>query len=65
MRHSQKKKHVRKKIVLCGRNKVYSFPERCDMNSKNEGCQGILYNEATKPLSRAKTAEELHMKTEY
>lgn len=44
---------------------VYSFPERCDINSENEECQGILYNEATKLLSRAATAEELHMKTEY
>lgn len=52
-----------KKIVW--KKRVYSFPERYDMNSKNEECQGTLHNEATKPLSRAKTAGELHMKTEY
>lgn len=54
-----------KKIALCGKKTVYSFPEGYDMNSKNEKCQGTVYNEATKPLSRAKTAEELHVKTEY
>lgn len=44
---------------------VYSFPERCDMNSENEECHGILHNEATKLLSRPATAKELYMKTEY
>lgn len=34
---------------------VYSFPERCDMNSENGEHQGIVHNEATKLLSGTAT----------
>lgn len=44
---------------------VYSFPERCDVNSENGEHQGILHNEATKLLSGTATAKELYMKMEY